>query len=283
VGTYIRNKAWATEITLWTDAMKKAPGQARPLFMVAKYRYHLKGNLNKAYELYETAFHSKASSPNRSKAMCLNGMAGIAFKKQDYEKAIQLSHEALKYNQNSGEAKFNIVLTLLKDNQFNTAMEVLEKFYGQTPHIETYANFKGLILLGQNKPLEAILIFDAFLEKDPYHWRSILNKGVALSRSGHLREAEPYLLKAVEMNPSDINSIFFLLENSIKTDDKSKINRDIEYLTTKFDIHYIEAGLNGKFRSGFTPNLDKNILEPVILQKFDPLENSIPLKNDSVE
>lgn len=283
VGTYIRNMAWATEITLWTDAMKKAPGRARPLFMVAKYRYHLKGELDKAHELYEKAFHSKASSPNISKAMCLNGMAGIAFKQQDYEKALRLSHEALNYNQNSGEAKFNIVLTLLKDNQFNTAMEVLEKFYGETPRMETYMNFKGLILLGQNKPLEAILIFDAFLKKDPYHWRSILNKGVALSRSGHLREADSYLLKAVEMNPTDINSIFFLLENSVRTNDKSKIDRDIGYLTTKFDIHFIKAGLNGKFRSGFTPNLNKNILEPVILQKFDSFKNSNPSENDRMK
>ena len=35
VGTYVRNLAWATEISLWRDAMKKAPQSARPLTNLA--------------------------------------------------------------------------------------------------------------------------------------------------------------------------------------------------------------------------------------------------------
>ena len=35
VGTYVRNLVWATEISLWRDAMKKAPQSARPLTNLA--------------------------------------------------------------------------------------------------------------------------------------------------------------------------------------------------------------------------------------------------------
>jgi len=275
MSSYIRNMAWTSEATLWTDAMEKAPSRARPLFMVAKHRYFLRGDLDKANELYQKAFHGKASTPDVSKGICLNGMAGIAFKLHDYDKALLLSHEALKYDPTSREAKYNIVLSLLKNNHFDSAMKALEKFYGHIPHHEVYLNFKGLILLGQNRPLEAILYFDKILNSTPDHWRSILNKGVALCRSGRVQDAERYLLKAVAMNPGDINAHLFLLENSIKSKNILQIKQNLKRLMTKFDARHIKSGLEGEFRTGFTPTLEKTILEPVIYQKIPGLNNPV--------
>jgi hypothetical protein len=275
LSSHIRNMAWTSETTLWTDAMEKAPGRARPLFMVAKHRYLLRGEFDKANELFQKAFHGKASTPNVSRGICLNGMASVAFKRHDYDKSVLLSYEALKCDPTSREAKYNIVLALLKNNNFDSAMKPLEKFYGHIPHHEIYLNFKGLILLGQNRPLEAIIFFDKILNATPDHWRSILNKGVALCRSGNAQDAQKYLLKAVAMNPGDINARLFLLENSIKNKDILQIEQDLKRLMIKFDVHHIKSGLEGEFRTGFTPTLAKEILEPVIYQKLPGINSPV--------
>ena len=75
--TYIRNMAWATEKTLWEDAMQKAPGRARPAYNLAKYHYVREGRLDEALQLFSRALNLDADTPAYSKAMALNGMASI--------------------------------------------------------------------------------------------------------------------------------------------------------------------------------------------------------------
>ena len=96
-GTYIRNMAWATEKSLWEDAMTKAPGRARSVYNVAKYSYFEAGYFEEALELYEKALTLKASKPEYFKALLLNGMASIYYLKNDNEKAIELYKKALNH------------------------------------------------------------------------------------------------------------------------------------------------------------------------------------------
>ena len=83
-GTYIRNRAWATEIRLWQDAMVKAPRSARPFTNVAWQLAHGPnadpGQYDKALKLYEKALalHKARRSAN---AIIMENMAGIYFKR----------------------------------------------------------------------------------------------------------------------------------------------------------------------------------------------------------
>ena len=58
-GTYVRNKVWQTEVSLWTDANHKAPMLHRPLHNLAMARYDKTGQLEKALELYQKAAQLK--------------------------------------------------------------------------------------------------------------------------------------------------------------------------------------------------------------------------------
>ncbi|MCI5137415.1 MAG: hypothetical protein D3922_03155, partial [Candidatus Electrothrix sp. AR1] len=51
LATIARNMVWMTEQTLWTDALKKAPGHTRPYINLA-YNYLSQNNLKKAFEYY---------------------------------------------------------------------------------------------------------------------------------------------------------------------------------------------------------------------------------------
>ena len=59
IGTYTRNLAWATEVSLWRDAMKKAPQSARPLTILACQLYYGPAATsclyNEALRIYENA------------------------------------------------------------------------------------------------------------------------------------------------------------------------------------------------------------------------------------
>ena len=77
VGTIIRNKAWATEKTLWEDCIIKAPGMARPYHNLASYHYQKLGDMNKAMEFYKTSLTKKYLNSKTGHALTFNNMATI--------------------------------------------------------------------------------------------------------------------------------------------------------------------------------------------------------------
>ena len=79
IGTYTRNLTWATEKTLWEDAMGKAPKSARPVHNLAWGHYEPAKEYEKAYKLYEISLDLEWPNKNH-RAHAFYGMAGISFK-----------------------------------------------------------------------------------------------------------------------------------------------------------------------------------------------------------
>ncbi|CAK8720755.1 MAG: hypothetical protein CDV28_10763 [Candidatus Electronema aureum] len=77
--TYTRNLAWATEYTLWADAIRKAPNSSRAAHHLGKWHYYSK-NYNHAIYYFQLALRStdKAPTPKYSKYLVLNAL-GLSY------------------------------------------------------------------------------------------------------------------------------------------------------------------------------------------------------------
>ena len=89
--------AWATEGTLWADAIRKAPNSARAA--------HSLGSWYRQFGLYETAYHyytrallnaDKAPDPKFMKKAALNEVGSIPYLLGNYDKSLEYFSECLK-------------------------------------------------------------------------------------------------------------------------------------------------------------------------------------------
>ncbi len=102
LGTYTRNKAWATPQTLWLDASAKAPGSIRPLvnlgIQLAWKENPTSDNLRHALVLFQ---HSLELVPSRAKekSEILGNIASVYFHQNAYEKAVEFYRQALSIDQ----------------------------------------------------------------------------------------------------------------------------------------------------------------------------------------
>ena len=87
-GTIVRNRAWATEKTLWEDCIIKASGLTRPYHNLALYYYQANGDMKKAMEFYKVALTKKYLNSKAEYAWTLNNMAVILCGNGDYKSSI---------------------------------------------------------------------------------------------------------------------------------------------------------------------------------------------------
>jgi tetratricopeptide (TPR) repeat protein len=78
IGTYVRNIAWASEKTLWEDALQKAPNSKRPYHNLAWGYYWKIGLHDKAIEMYEKSLSFQTHS-GISQARAINNIGNIHF------------------------------------------------------------------------------------------------------------------------------------------------------------------------------------------------------------
>jgi tetratricopeptide (TPR) repeat protein len=144
--TYIRNMAWATEKTLWEDAMQKAPGRARPAYNLAKYYYVRQGRLDEALQLYSQALDLDSSTPAFSRALALNGMASIYYSQKVPEKALQLCQRALEIYPAFESGAYNSVLALMKMERWQEASKAVDQLLTGKHLRPVHLLLKGAIL-----------------------------------------------------------------------------------------------------------------------------------------
>jgi len=239
ISTYIRNAAWATEITLWEDAMRKAPGSARPLTALA-LEMSQEGDLGNirydlALKLYEKSLSLQKSRKNIYPAI-LNNMAGIYFQKGNSQKAVDLLIRALDIDPNYTKGRFDLIKMLITRGRWNDASEHADKLVSITESHEGYLNIKGFILLKQKKPDEAIKYFQKSLRLAPNFKTTLMYMGDALSLSGEYSRADWFLRRAKNIPPESIMPFFCLIENSIKAGNIQDAERYTERLLASFSI-----------------------------------------------
>jgi hypothetical protein len=198
--THIRNMAWATEKSLWEDAIKKAPNSNRPLHNLA-WGYYVKiGRYDKALELYARSLELQRNN-NFSKSLALNNMALIYFHKKDVMRAIGLWKQALELNPDLEIIQFRYAIGLTEMGDFENALETINQLLSRRPHHLDYNYLKGRILLMKKDYNSALKYFEKCLELKPGSAEIMRNIEICRNMLGQFSLAESVLENALKNDP----------------------------------------------------------------------------------
>ena len=238
-GTYIRNMAWVTEISLWEDAMRKAPNSSRPLTNLAweiSYGNDAKPeNYDIALKLYEKSL-SLQKTRKLSRPIILNNMADIYFRKGNPQKAVDLLIMALDIDPDYTKGRYYLIQILITCGKWEEASKHADILVSKKNAHEGHLNIKGFILLKQKKYDEAIKFLQKSLRLAPNFKTTLMYMGTSLSLSGDYSRADWFLRRADKIPPESIMPLFCLIENSIKAGNLKDAERYTDRLLDSFSI-----------------------------------------------
>jgi tetratricopeptide (TPR) repeat protein len=276
VGTYIRNLTWSTEISLWRDAMKKAPQSARPLTNLAwQMAYGAdahESQYNKALRLYEKAL-SLQTSRSSSEHIILNNMAGIHFKQGRYLEAIELLDKALTISPGYNRGRYDLATILIVSGKWDMAEKHTDYLLGIDNAHEKYLCLKGLVLMHEEKYDLAIDYFRRSLSSYPFLKVSLMNLGIAYSLKGDYSNAEVYLIRAFQVPPKNsMIPLMGLIENSTRAADYKGAQKFAGILSDRFSRSAIDSQLDGLSKDLLSVFLSAESITTFIKQQY--AENS---------
>jgi protein O-mannosyl-transferase len=273
ISTFIRNKAWKTEITLWSDAAQKAPNSARALEVLAinlawgnESRHPKKYDM--AIKLFEKSLTLHTPSTSHKAEIIANIANVYANNKQNYLKAIELYKKALKINPDHLKTRKDFVTVLILNNNMNEALKNVEILILKNSKNETYHNLKGFILLWQQKYDKAFLSIKNAYKIAPLNRNIMLNTGVILSMKGNYEIAETLLLKLIESSPNNMIIYLYLIENSLKADNSTNAKLYAKKLNRLFNTNKIFEFLNSNKNKFKHPPLSKVPVAEFIKQQL---------------
>jgi Tfp pilus assembly protein PilF len=229
MGTYIRNLAWATEKSLWEDAIRKAPTMTRPYHNLAWGYYERRGQLDEAMKLYQKALNLMKHN-NQGRSMVLNNVANLYYRKGDFSKACKFWEMALKLNPNNGAFEYRLAMGLTKTGDLKKALFYVDKILQKYPGHQNSLYRKGEILLKLKKTDEALVYFRQALKLKPMDTATLAQIGVSCRLSGYYDRAEWFLKAALARNSQDMMVLLWLIETNLMLADRNDADRYAQQL-----------------------------------------------------
>lgn len=278
-GTYIRNRAWATEASLWQDAMIKAPKSARPLTNLAWQMVYGPqadpGRYDAALKLYEKAL-SLQKSRSTLNPVIMDNMAGIYYRKGEYQKAIDLLEKALALSPDYTKGRDDLSRILVAAGKWDAAAAHIDYLLLKNDEHEEYLNLKGLILLRQNRLAEAIEYFRKSLQVAPRFNTPLIGLGVAYSLSGDYDRAEMALKQAHQVPPRSMTALFGLIDNSLRAGNMDRATEYADSLIQHYSAAVIKEDLDRLADNHFLPPLSPEPIFRVIEKRLAQNSRKIP-------
>jgi len=195
VWTYQRNSVWQSDLTLWTDVVKKSPNKARP---------HLNLGLaladrDKIDEAIDHYLNSLQLDPNYTEA---HNNLGVARSKQGHtEEAIKHYHKALQIDPDYAKAHNNLGVALSKQGHTEEAIKHYRKAQQLNPKDDKVQNNLGRELFKQGRINEAIEYYRKALQINPDYPEAQFNWGAALASQGRSNQAINHFHIALQLDP----------------------------------------------------------------------------------
>lgn len=232
LGTYARNFVWASEETLWSDAVKNAPNSARALQTWISNKYDKTGsNYEKALTGYEQSLLLNDSTPNRARKVALNNIGRIYFKKGEYEKSVKYCLKILKRNPNSDITRYYMALALVELKKWDIALENVDKIIVKNKKNKNYLNLKGSILIEKGDYVQAIRYFQKSLNVNLFkNYKALFNLGVASYLLGDLARAERFFTLSQKISPGNIEPAVCMINVGLKLGNRLIVNKYLEIL-----------------------------------------------------
>lgn len=205
--TYTRNLAWATEGTLWTDAIRKAPESSRTAHSLGKW-YRQLGQYQKAYHYFQLALQNadKAAEPEMTKKIALNGMASVAFVIGSYNKSLQLFAQCLKVDKNDEACLRNKILAHLQLNQPKQALSDGIRLTKKYPVNIEYQYLTATAAYQADHQNIAINSLQRIAGRSLYNHQIMYLAGLVMMKEKAYSNSLFFLKRATKLAPNDIHS-----------------------------------------------------------------------------
>jgi len=264
-GTYIRNMAWATEKTLWEDAMQKAPDSHRPLHNLAWAYYTKIGRYDKAIELYEKSLELRSNN-NFANPSTMSNLALLYVQKKNYQKAIELWQNALERLPGDAVIQHRYVIGLIEMKNWNAALDNLNQLMARHPRNFDYTYLKGYVLLNQNQYAAALQYFERCLTLVSENQQALIGAGICNNLMGHYERAEAIFSRVLEFAPDDELSLLWLVETNLKVNDRQDVDRYLKKILRIVPPEELLVLLHGDPGKNFLPAESKAKIVKLIEQ-----------------
>ena len=258
---YRRNLAWQTEVSLWSDVLRKAPGLARPHHMLA-LEYEKQGRSDLALAYYHKALTLKDQNPQQLRAQTLNNIGNIYLKRGEFPRAIQLYQKALAVLPGYERALHNLTLAQLNQGNLPQAAQVAEKLVAVHPTNSDYLNTLGFVWLKQNRAEDAVRVLEAALNYHPGNRNAAVNLAMALSEGGRYRQARFFLDYLCASDPNNSTFRLCAIEHALRSK-ASDVDQQLDALLSEISLGQITAALVDDNHRYFKP-FSSEILAPAI-------------------
>ena len=221
IATYLRNKVWSSEVSLWSDARRKAPSMHRPVHNLAMALYDNNGRLDEALKLYLRADNLKMHRRSH-RAWLYGNIANIHYRTGRYDLAETYYQKAHEIAPKKAFLRYRLAETLIMQEKLNSAMKHVDELLARNPKKSDYLNLKGTILLQQMKPDQALLVFLENLRNNPRQATAYVNAGRALTVIGKFDPAERLFKIGIELDPENLKIYIRLLDIYLRRGDQKR-------------------------------------------------------------
>ncbi len=199
--TAARNRIWANELTLWGDAVEKAPTMRRAHANYGR-ALQMDGRDDEALDAYRKAIEI---DPRHGDAY--NNVATLYHENGDLNEAIRWYHEALRWYPNYDEIYVNLGDAHFKMGEIDTAAQMFEKALSiDGAKGSTWSNY-GLILMEEKRFDEAASAYAKAIELAPKLAEPYNNLGNVLSAQGKHELALERYQQAIARSPRELGEV----------------------------------------------------------------------------
>jgi Tfp pilus assembly protein PilF len=195
--TFKRNRVWKDELTLWKDAVAKAPEKYRTNYLYGSLLHKEKGEVDQAVRYFQRALRD---DPNYSFAH--NDLGAIYLQRKEYAKAVEHLKVAVIYDADNAIAFKNLGLAQLYLNAMPEAVACFEKALELDKRPENWFNL-GYAYQRNGEIKKAIRQYERTIEKQPSFLNAYLYLGIAKNQLGAFEKAMEYLSNYLEAKPND--------------------------------------------------------------------------------
>jgi tetratricopeptide (TPR) repeat protein len=185
--TYIRNKVWADEITLWQDCVAKSPTKWRPNHNLATTIYNkatsIYNNYNKQECQQAIDFYNKAILIDPCNFESYEGL-GFAYQALNkYKEALDYTNKSLAINPKAAKSYYVKGQALYRLNQPDQAIENFNKSIELNASFDKMYNDLAVIYYGRRQTEKAIYYWETAIRLNPDQAESLNNLAFLLSTS----------------------------------------------------------------------------------------------------
>ncbi|MBW2481673.1 MAG: tetratricopeptide repeat protein, partial [Deltaproteobacteria bacterium] len=267
-GSYIRNMAWATEKTLWEDAMQKAPNSHRPLHNLASYHYERIGQLDKALELYQKSLELRTNN-NFANPSAMSNMALIYVRQNEYEKAIALWDKILSNKPVYGVHQYLYVIGSIEMKDWNRALTGINRLIEERPTDFNYNYLKGYVLLNLKDYRQALRYFERCLKLIADNHQALVGAGVCYSLLGQYQSAEDIFKTAHRYYPDNDLVLLWLVDTKLKQNERRAADRYLSRLLKITPVEELLESLEKNNTKHFLPPDSKTLILDMVKSAED--------------